>query len=120
MRWKPACRGWKKRGGSEPTGSPEAGTPADDPGRAGGLGEPAHASQTHARLGIGGRTPAGRQLGSAWGGGEQRHGGKPPGCMARTDDQAPDRWDAWRTGAGVSYRVLADPLQPAPLPGAVL
>ena len=44
--------------------------------------------------------------GSAWGGGEQRHGGKPPGCVARTNGQAPDRRHTFRTRAGVPQRVL--------------
>ena len=40
MRWKPACSSWKKRGSGEPSGSPEAGAPADDRDRASRLSEP--------------------------------------------------------------------------------
>jgi hypothetical protein len=82
MRWKLAYSAWKKRGRAEPAGSPEAGALAEDRGRAGSVGEPARAGQTHAQLGGGGRTSLRRQLGSAGGGGEQRHGGQPPGCVA--------------------------------------
>ena len=120
MRWKPACRGSQKRGACEPALCAEAGTLAGYRGRAGNLGEPAHAGHPHARLGALGRTHPGGKPDTRRRGGEQCDGGKTAGCLARTDGAVPDQRDPFRAGAGVPQRVLTGALQPASAPGAVL
>src|SRR6266571_4732434 len=116
MKWKPACSSSQKRGACEQALCPEAGTLEGHRGRAGRLGRPARPGQTHARLGALGRTPPGWELGARGRGGEQCDGGNPPGWLARAHGQTADRWHPLPTGAGMSDRVLAGALQPAPVP----